>query len=91
MMQRISFADSLSLQDGSKFYGSSVTFYEPYTKPLTNEQMDKLEVANEAVSRGTVEDASNINDPAEQVSLWYEIAAIYIQNHSLSRAGLTSS
>lgn len=57
----------MNIQDGSKLYGSSVTFYEPYTKPLSIEQMEKLELMNETVTRGTVEDASNINDPAEQV------------------------
>lgn len=29
--------------------------------------MEKLELMNETVTRGTVEDASNTNDPAEQV------------------------
>uniref|UniRef100_A0A1I7VVQ3 DENN domain-containing protein 4C n=1 Tax=Loa loa TaxID=7209 RepID=A0A1I7VVQ3_LOALO len=61
----------LTDQDGSKLYGSSVTFYEPYTKPLNMEQMEKLELMNETVTRGTVEDASNINDPAEQL---YEVS-----------------
>ncbi|MCP9266048.1 C-myc promoter-binding protein [Dirofilaria immitis] len=56
----------LTDQDGSKLYGSSVTFYEPYTKPLSMEQMEKLELMNETVTRGMVEDASNTNDPAEQ-------------------------
>ncbi|VBB28437.1 unnamed protein product [Acanthocheilonema viteae] len=61
----------LTDQDGSKLYGSSVTFYEPYTKPLSIEQMEKLELMNETVTRGTVEDASNTNDPAEQL---YEVS-----------------
>ncbi|VDK77750.1 unnamed protein product [Litomosoides sigmodontis] len=61
----------LTDQDGSKLYGSSVTFYEPYTKPLSIEQMEKLELMNETVTRGTVEDASSTNDPAEQL---YEVS-----------------
>ncbi|VDP12311.1 unnamed protein product [Onchocerca flexuosa] len=76
----------LTDQDGSKLYGSSVTFYEPYTKPLSMEQMEKLELMNETVTRGTVEDASNINDPAEQMTFHSNMSICIISKYPFFNA-----
>uniref|UniRef100_A0A915Q514 UDENN domain-containing protein n=1 Tax=Setaria digitata TaxID=48799 RepID=A0A915Q514_9BILA len=74
------------LPDGSKLYGSSVTFYEPYTKPLSVEQMEKLELMNETVTRGTVEDASNTNDPAEQMTFHSNMSICIISRYPFFNA-----
>uniref|UniRef100_A0A1I8EJ60 UDENN domain-containing protein n=2 Tax=Wuchereria bancrofti TaxID=6293 RepID=A0A1I8EJ60_WUCBA len=76
----------LTDQDGSKLYGSSVTFYEPYTKPLSMEQMEKLELVNETVTRGTVEDSSNTNDPAEQMTFHSNISICIISKYPFFNA-----
>ncbi|KAM3726363.1 DENN domain-containing protein 4C [Dirofilaria immitis] len=76
----------LTDQDGSKLYGSSVTFYEPYTKPLSMEQMEKLELMNETVTRGMVEDASNTNDPAEQMTFHSNMSICIISKYPFFNA-----
>ncbi|VDN04276.1 unnamed protein product [Thelazia callipaeda] len=76
----------LTDQDGSKLYGSSVTFYEPYRKPLSLEQMEKLELVTEMVTCGTVEDASNTNDPAEQMTFHSNMSICIISRYPFFNA-----
>ncbi|VDM36820.1 unnamed protein product [Toxocara canis] len=57
----------LTDQDGSKFYGACVTFYEQYKGKLSDEQLEKLDITPASSARGTVEDSSSTNDPAEQL------------------------
>lgn len=66
-------------QDGTKFYGAAVSFYERYTERLSDEQMDRLELSSN--EGGAVEDNSSNNDPADQVSfscpLWHPCYLLY--------------
>lgn len=77
----------LTDQDGSKFYGASVTFYEPYKGKLTEEQLEKLEMSSITGSgRGTVDDSSSNNDPAEQMSFHYNTAVCVISRYPFFNA-----
>ncbi|KRZ74408.1 DENN domain-containing protein 4C [Trichinella papuae] len=59
----------LTDQNGHKLYGASVSFYEDYEKPLTNEQMEKLGLNSEGCYLpGSCSDSSSTNDPADQMT-----------------------
>ncbi|MFH4977087.1 hypothetical protein AB6A40_003796 [Gnathostoma spinigerum] len=73
----------LTDQDGSKFYGASVTFYEQYEGKLTDEQLEKLDIGAGMCegSRGAVEDTSNTNDPAEKIAFYTNISICIISRY----------
>ncbi|KFD65302.1 hypothetical protein M514_22462 [Trichuris suis] len=59
----------LTNHDGQKLYGASVTFYEEYEKPLTAEQMVKLDLRTDSSNQpGSCSDSSSTNDPADQMT-----------------------
>ncbi|EGT48637.1 hypothetical protein CAEBREN_29681 [Caenorhabditis brenneri] len=68
---------SICFQNGTKFYGSAVTFYEKYTKELTEDQLEKLDLRSSENDQegGTVGDSNSNNDPADDV-LFYKNVSI---------------
>uniref|UniRef100_A0A915BHZ9 tRNA-splicing endonuclease subunit Sen54 N-terminal domain-containing protein n=1 Tax=Parascaris univalens TaxID=6257 RepID=A0A915BHZ9_PARUN len=71
----------LTDQDGSKFYGACVTFYEQYKGKLSDEQLEKLDITPLPSARGTVDDSSSTNDPAEQMSFHSNISICIISRY----------
>ncbi|EGT48632.1 hypothetical protein CAEBREN_17629 [Caenorhabditis brenneri] len=67
----------LTDENGTKFYGSAVTFYEKYTKELTEDQLEKLDLRSNENGQegGTVGDSNSNNDPADDV-LFYKNVSI---------------
>ncbi|VDO72217.1 unnamed protein product, partial [Heligmosomoides polygyrus] len=67
----------LTDENGTKFYGASVSFFEKYDKKLSDEQLEQLEV-DEA---GAVEDSSSNNDPADEMTFYTNIAICIISRY----------
>ncbi|UMM31114.1 hypothetical protein L5515_012723 [Caenorhabditis briggsae] len=71
----------LTDENGTKFYGSAVTFYEKYTKDLTEDQLENLdlrcggELEHEG---GTVGDSNSNNDPADDALFYKNISICLI-------------
>ncbi|CAI2349882.1 unnamed protein product [Caenorhabditis sp. 36 PRJEB53466] len=66
----------LTDENGTKFYGSAVTFYERYKQKLTDEQLDNLDLGIDLdMEGGTVGDSNSTNDPADDV-LFYKNVSI---------------
>ncbi|KAF1759897.1 hypothetical protein GCK72_016364 [Caenorhabditis remanei] len=67
----------LTDENGTKFYGSAVTFYEKYTKELTEDQLETLDLRSNENDQegGTVGDSNSNNDPADDV-LFYKNVSI---------------
>uniref|UniRef100_A0A1I7XS09 UDENN domain-containing protein n=1 Tax=Heterorhabditis bacteriophora TaxID=37862 RepID=A0A1I7XS09_HETBA len=63
----------LTDENGNKFYGAAVTFYEKYRGRLSEEQLENLElnVSGKDDEGGAVEDSSSNNDPADEM---YEVS-----------------
>ncbi|CDH93122.1 DENN domain type RAB GEF [Caenorhabditis elegans] len=59
----------LTDENGTKFYGSAVTFYEKYTKQLSEDQLEQLDLKSD--EGGTVEDSGSNNDPADDLQILF--------------------
>ncbi|KIH64555.1 uDENN domain protein [Ancylostoma duodenale] len=59
----------LTDENGTKFYGASVSFFEKYTEKLSEEQLEQLDLnsSNRVDEAGAVEDSSSNNDPADEM------------------------
>ncbi|CAD6196860.1 unnamed protein product [Caenorhabditis auriculariae] len=74
----------LTDENGTKFYGSAVTFYEKYKKSLTEEQLDMLDLAGHSEKDqegGTVEDSASNNDPADDMTFYTNISICLISRY----------
>lgn len=67
----------LTDENGTKFYGSAVTFYEKYNKELTEDQLENFDLRSSEQDQegGTVGDSNSNNDPADDV-LFYKNVSI---------------
>ncbi|KAJ1363940.1 hypothetical protein KIN20_023908 [Parelaphostrongylus tenuis] len=73
----------LTDENGTKFYGASVSFFEKYTGKLSEEQLDQLElISSDRVDEaGAVEDNSSNNDPADEMAFYTNIAICIISRY----------
>ncbi|CAB3406093.1 unnamed protein product [Caenorhabditis bovis] len=74
----------LTDENGTKFYGSAVTFYEQYNKKLTEEQLEILDLKNDDqkdLEGGTVEDSTSNNDPADDMLFYKNVSICLISRY----------
>lgn len=74
----------LTDENGTKFYGSAVTFYEKFDKELTDEQLEGLDLlADKTLNSegGTVEDSNSNNDPADDVVFYKNLSICLISRY----------
>lgn len=73
----------LTDENGTKFYGASVSFFEKYDKKLSDEQLEQLELnaTGRVDEAGAVEDSSSNNDPADEMTFYTNIAICIISRY----------
>ncbi|CAI4221129.1 unnamed protein product [Auanema sp. JU1783] len=71
----------LTDENGTKFYGAAVSFYEKYTDKLTDEQLEQLELTPGDSLGGVADDSSSNNDPADQIEFHTNIAICLISRY----------
>ncbi|VDD87018.1 unnamed protein product [Enterobius vermicularis] len=77
----------LTDQNGCKFYGASVSFYELYKKKLTEEQLEKLEISSPSGSvSGTALESTGGSGPVEQMSFHYNTSICVISRYPFFNA-----
>uniref|UniRef100_A0A7I4YM87 C-myc promoter-binding protein n=1 Tax=Haemonchus contortus TaxID=6289 RepID=A0A7I4YM87_HAECO len=73
----------LTDENGTKFYGASVSFFEKYDEKLSDEQLEQLELnsTGRVDEAGAVEDSSSNNDPADEMTFYTNIAICIISRY----------
>ncbi|KAK6747295.1 hypothetical protein RB195_000479 [Necator americanus] len=73
----------LTDENGTKFYGASVSFFEKYDEKLTEEQLEQLELSSSGriEEAGAVEDSSSNNDPADEMTFYTNLAICIISRY----------
>ncbi|WKY05599.1 hypothetical protein Q1695_006083 [Nippostrongylus brasiliensis] len=73
----------LTDENGTKFYGASVSFFEKYDNDLTEEQLEQLELnsTSRVDEAGAVEDSSSNNDPADEMTFYTNVAICIISRY----------
>uniref|UniRef100_A0A0K0DIL7 UDENN domain-containing protein n=1 Tax=Angiostrongylus cantonensis TaxID=6313 RepID=A0A0K0DIL7_ANGCA len=73
----------LTDENGTKFYGASVSFFEKYAGKLSEEQLDQLDLisSDRLDEAGAVEDNSSNNDPADEMAFYTNIAICIISRY----------
>ncbi|CAI5448015.1 unnamed protein product [Caenorhabditis angaria] len=75
----------LTDENGTKFYGSAVTFYERYNKKLTDNQLEYLDLKpdedKDLMEGGTVDDSTSNNDPADDMIFFKNVSICLISRY----------